>query len=85
MEQTFKITINAVSPDGESVKAHTDIHIHCEHSMAVGVVANLLRKEPRLKSILTEAFILAMSDAKISEEIDEDEFNSKDGKNDLEL
>jgi len=74
MEQTFKLEINAVSPDGKSVNCQTNIKINCDKSMSVSVIANLLNQEPRLKVIFAEAVLLAIDDVKIADPISSDEF-----------
>lgn len=74
MEQTFKLELNAVSPDGTSVNCQSNIKIQCDKSMSVSIIANLLNQEPRLKVIFAEAVLLAISDEKIAEPISSDEF-----------
>ena len=74
MEETFKLYIDAVSPDGSSVNCQSDIKIRCSHGMSVSVITNLLNKEPRLKIIFAEAVLLAITDTKVTEQISSDEF-----------
>jgi len=74
MDQTFKLEINASSPDGTSVNCQSSIKINCDKAMSVSVIANLLNQEPKLKMIFAEAVLLAISEEKIVEPISTDEF-----------
>jgi hypothetical protein len=74
MEETFKLEINAVSPDGEAVNCNTNIKVQCSQRMAVGIIANLLKQEPRIKSIIVEAMLLSIIDENVTQPISSDEF-----------
>jgi hypothetical protein len=74
MQDTFKLEINAVSPDGQSVNCQSNIKIQCAHGMAVSVITNLLKQEKQLKLIFAEAVLLAISDVDITQKITSDEF-----------
>lgn len=74
MQETFKLDINAISPDGQTVNCQSNIKIQCNHGMAISVIANLLKQEKQLKMIFAEAVLLAISDAEITQQISSDEF-----------
>lgn len=74
MEEKFKLEINAVSPDGEAVNCNTSIKISCSQGMAIGIIANLMKQEPRMKQIFTEAMILSIIEKDLTQPISSDEF-----------
>lgn len=81
--QTFKLVIEAESPDGELIKQETAVKVHCAHSMGVSLLANLFRQNDDLRKMATEAMIWCLSGEPIGEEIDEKDF--KDRSRDPEL
>jgi len=74
MQETFKLHIDAISPDGKAVNCQTEIKVQCTQGMSVSVIANILKQEPRLKTIFAEAVLLAIDDVKIAEPITTDDF-----------
>jgi hypothetical protein len=74
MEETFKLEINAVSPNGEAINCKTNIKVECNQGMAVGIICNLLKQEPRIKSIIVEAMLLSIVDENVTQPISSDEF-----------
>jgi hypothetical protein len=74
MEEKFKLEINAVSPDGEAVNCNTNIKIQCSQGMAVSIIANLMKQEPRMKLILMEAMIISMLEKDLTQPISTDDF-----------
>ena len=74
MEQTFKLEINAVSPDGKAVNCQSNIKINCDRTMSVSIIANLLSQEPKMKLLFAEAVLLSLCEEKIGEPISSDEF-----------
>jgi hypothetical protein len=74
MENTFKLEIDAVSPDGNAVNCQSNIKVKCPHGMAVTVIANLLKQEKQLKMIFAEAVLIAISDVEVTQKISSDEF-----------
>ena len=74
MEEKFKLEINAVSPDGEAVNCNTSIKIQCSQGMAIGVIANLMKQEPRMKLIFMEAMMLSILEKDLTQPISTDDF-----------
>jgi len=74
MEETFKLEINAVSPDGEAVNCNTNIKIQCSQGMAISIIANLMKQEPRMKLIFMEAMMLSILEKDLTQPISTDEF-----------
>ena len=74
MEETFKLDINAVSPDGEAVNCSTNIKVQCSHGMAVSVIANLMKQEKQIKLIFMEAMMLSILNKDLTQPISTDDF-----------
>jgi hypothetical protein len=74
MQETFKMDINAMSPDGKAINCQSNIKIQCSYGLSVSVIAHLLKQEPRLKLIFAEAVLLALVDVDVTEKISTDEF-----------
>jgi hypothetical protein len=74
MTQTFKLHIDAVSPDGIAVNCQSEINIQAERHTSVSILANLFNQEPKIKELVAEALLLSLSDEKIAEQIDADDF-----------
>lgn len=74
MKDIFKLCIEAQSPDGKAINAKTEIQISCDRDMSIGVIANFLNQEPKIKLLFMEAMLIIMSDVKIAESISSDEF-----------
>lgn len=74
--EKFKMTIDAESHDGETVKCETKVEIACTKELAISILANLMRREPSLKDMFMHAIVASMSPDKDTEEISEDEYNT---------
>jgi hypothetical protein len=74
MKDIFKLYIEAQSPDGQAINCNTEIKISCDRTMSIGVIANFLNQEPKLKLLFMEAMLLALSDVKVAEPMSSDEF-----------
>jgi hypothetical protein len=74
MTQTFKLHIDAVSPDGIAVNCQSEISIQAERHTSVSILANLFNQEPKIKSLVAEALVLSLSGEKIAEPVDVDDF-----------
>lgn len=72
--QTFKLKIDAQSPDGVAINCHIESSIHCNKDMAISIMANMMRKEPEIKEIISTAVMLCMSGEEITQEISSDEY-----------
>ena len=74
MEQTFKLHIDAVSPDGKAINCQTEISIQAERSTSVHIIANLMNQEPRLKLLFAEAVLISLCEENIAQPISTDDF-----------
>lgn len=81
--QKFFLKIDAESPDGEVVKCETQMKVNCDKNISSAILVNLMKENEQLKYMLMDAFLLLMAsqDEPISENITNEEFNQRLGKN----
>jgi hypothetical protein len=67
--QTFKLSIEAESVDGEAVRCTTDVDIKCKESMAISVLANLLKENKDLRELIADAFLFTIKNDVVVDKI----------------
>ena len=75
--QKFFLKIDAESPDGVLVKCETQLSVDCSSSMAIAVMANLLKDDKNFCKILKQAFYLIMENKEFTQEVSNKEFENR--------
>lgn len=78
--QTFKLSIEAESQDGEAVRCTTDVDIKCKEVMAISVLANLLKENRDLRELIADAFLFTMKNDEVVDRISTKEYDKTKNK-----
>lgn len=78
--QTFKLSIEAESEDGEAVRCVTNVDIRCKEVLAISVLANLLKENRDLRDLIADAFLFTMKNDKVVDRISTDEYDKTKNK-----
>lgn len=73
--QTFKLHIDAESPDGKAVKSHIAARIDCNRSMAVSLFAKVLEQDDAMRAIISEALLISITGEPFSEKMSDEEYS----------